>query len=238
MKYRKLLSVVLAFCLVCSFSACNKKDKSEKEKPAPPAPVEATDENSITFDDGNFKFASILDSDYKAAKGSLSVEEVQGNPMLKFTDSGDSFKNDLIQKIRISMLPIMSPENIAKVDSIEFDFYADAVDDSLVADDGSHLKVPGWIGGGGGTEIADEESWYSFAEFSATDYTNEMSGACHVKFKFFLAKSGKKWSAEMEDPNFLIMRWGLQNNSNIYVDNITFYDENGKSLPLNIQGGS
>ena len=120
MKYRKLLSVVLAFCLVCSFSACNKKDKSEKEKPAPPAPVEATDENSITFDDGNFKFASILDSDYKAAKGSLSVEEVQGNPMLKFTDSGDSFKNDLIQKIRISMLPIMSPENIAKVDSIEF----------------------------------------------------------------------------------------------------------------------
>jgi hypothetical protein len=235
MKYKKLLSVLTAVSFICSLSACK---KSEKKQPEPPAPVEATDENSITFDEGKYDFASILDSDYKAAKGSLSIAEIQGNKMLKFTDSGETFKNDLIQKIRISMLPIMTPENIAKVSSIEFDLYADAVDDSLIAEDGSHLKVPGWIGGGGGTEVADEETWYSFAEFAATDYTHERSGACHVKFQFFLTKSGKKWSAEMEDPNFLIMRWGAQNNSNIYVDNITFYDESGNSLPLIIhQGG-
>ena len=36
----------------------------------------------------------------------------------------------------------------------------------------------------------------------------------------------------MEDANFLIMRWGIANESDMYIDNIVFYDEDGKSIPL------
>ncbi|MBQ2264814.1 MAG: hypothetical protein II341_05345 [Oscillospiraceae bacterium] len=36
--------------------------------------------------------------------------------------------------------------------------------------------------------------------------------------------------------NFLIMRWGIQNLSSMYIDNITFYDADGNSIPLNGYG--
>lgn len=230
----KTLSVTLSAILMMSIAvSCSDKNKKESSL-TPPAPVEASDSNSITFDEENFSFASVLEDDYKAASGSLSIEEIQGNKMLKFTDSGDSFENGLIQKIRISMLELMPPEDVAKVKSIEFDLYADAFEKNLKADDGTMMKVPGWIGGGGGTVLPDGETWYSFSEFSKNEYTYEFSEALHVKFQFLLAQPEKRWTADMEDPNFLIMRWGMKNDSNIYIDNLTFYDDNGNSMPLNI----
>lgn len=234
MIYKTLLVIAAAIITMSSAVSCSDKKKKESSILPPPVPVEATDANSITFDEGNFDFASILDDDYKAAKGSLSIEEIQGNRMLKFTDSGDSFENGLIQKIRISMLELMTPENVAKVKSIEFDFYADATEQNLKADDGTMMKVPGWIGGGGGTMLPDGKTWYDFSEFSKNEYTYEFSGACHVKFQFLLVQPENRWTAEMEDPNFLIMRWGMKNDSNIYIDNLTFYDDNGNSIPLTI----
>ena len=36
----------------------------------------------------------------------------------------------------------------------------------------------------------------------------------------------------MEDANFLIMRWGIANESDMYIDNIVFYDEDGNSIPV------
>ena len=36
----------------------------------------------------------------------------------------------------------------------------------------------------------------------------------------------------MEDANFLIMRWGLANESDMMIDNIVFYDADGNSIPL------
>lgn len=66
----------------------------------------------------------------------------------------------------------------------------------------------------------------------AGEYNFDMSGAVHAEFKFLLSASGLCWSSEMEDANFLIMRWGSENDSNLYIDNIVFYEENGESIPL------
>ena len=95
--------------------------------------------------------------------------------------------------------------------------------------------MPGWIGGGGGTNCADDK-WYGFADFSAVninEFALERSDLYHVEFKFLLADSGKKWTADMEDPNFIIMRWGVQNLSDLYLDNIIFYDQEGNAIPVN-----
>ncbi len=207
--------------------------EASSEAATAPVPVEASGDNVVTFDDGKFDFATaVTDDTPDAAQGTLEVVDVQGNKMLKFTDSGTSCADKKTQKVKINAVNLIGQANLDKVDTIAFDVYADATASSLQAKDGSMLKAPGWIGGGGGTVIADGKTWYDFSEYSSEDYKNEMSAACHVEFKFLLASAGKKWSNEMTDANFLIMRWGLQNESNLYIDNIAFYDKDGNTIPL------
>ena len=223
---RKILLFAAAASTAAILCSCR------NNKPQPPAPAEAEDENAVTFDDGDFSFAEIVCDDKEAADGELSVVEVQGNKMLKFTDSGNVDLDVRVQKLRINAVQLIGAENLERVRKIEFDMYADASAELLQTEDGKNVKAPGWIGGGGGTVTADKEDWYDFGEFSGGEYTFDMSGAVHAEFKFLLAASGKKCSTDMEDANFLIMRWGLQNESNLYIDNIVFYDENGESIPV------
>ena len=231
MKYNKLWASALVFAMLAVSTGCDDRSK-ESEGPAAPVPVEATDDNAVTFDDGDFSFAEVICDDETSSEGELSVGEVQGNKMLKFTDSGNVPMEERVQKIRINAVSLIGAENLEKVNKIEFDLYADATSDLLVNEDGNNVKAPGWIGGGGGTVTADDEKWYDFGEYAGGEYNFDMSGAVHAEFKFLLAAGGQKWSAEMDDANFLIMRWGIQNESNLYIDNIVFYDEDGNSIPL------
>lgn len=249
MEYKKLIASALMFSMLATVTGCDDDKKSSSsiedstsnsssdvaeitEELTAPSPVEASDENTVTFDDDDFSFVEIITDDVTSAEGELSVVEVQGNKMLKFTDSGNVALEDRVQKISVNALKLVGAENLDKVHSIEFDLYADATDTQLLNEDGENVKAPGWIGGGGGTVTASNEKWYDFAEFEGGEYNFDMSGAVHVQFKFLLFAGGQKWSAEMDDANFLIMRWGIQNESNLYLDNIVFYDEEGNSIPL------
>ncbi|MCD8187844.1 MAG: hypothetical protein LUD57_04390 [Ruminococcus sp.] len=246
MDYRKIVASALMFSMLTAAAGCGDESSGSSiadgdsvvssadsdEKLVPPTPVEASDENTVTFDDGDCSFAEVICDDDYSAEGEISVVEVQGNKMLKFTDSGNVELSERVQKIRINAISLIGAENLDKVSKIEFGVYADATAELLENEDGELVKAPGWIGGGGGTVTADDDKWYDFSEFSGGEYNFEMSGAVHVQFKFLLAASGQKWSAEMEDANFLIMRWELQNESNMYIDNIVFYDEDGNSIPL------
>lgn len=211
-------------------------------EPPTNAPFPEEDANAVTFDNVGTEIAAIIADDEACADGTLSVVSVDGNNMLKFTDSSTDIDGleDAVQKLRIDMTQLLAPEQMAEVYAIEFDLYAQAKADAFVNDDGENMLVPGWIGGGGGTETADGK-WYGFADFAASDineYTMERSDACHVTFKFLLAASGKCWDETMTEPNFLIMRWGMQNLSDMYIDNITFYDKDGASIPLTLGGAS
>ena len=179
-----------------------------------------------------------MQDDDTAVDGSLSVEMIDGNAMLKFTDNSTTAENldTAVQKIRVSVGQLLRPDQLESVYRISFDLYAEAKDELFLSDDGEYRRVPGWIGGGGGTMCADG-NWYSFADFSASginEYDLERSDACHVEFKFLLAESGKKWDSTVEDVNFSVMRWGMQNLSDFYLDNITFYDQEGNPIPLNL----
>ncbi len=225
---------------VADTSAAEEVTEEETEEEVIPthAAFPEADVNAVTFDDGNFAFATIICDDDASADGTLSVEELDGNPMLKYTDTVTTADNlaEMVQKVSINVTHLLAPEQLALINSIEFDMYAAAEADVFVNDDGENVKVPGWIGGGGGTVAADGK-WYSFADFAASginEYEMERSDACHVQFKFLLASAGKNWDETVEDPNFLIMRWGMQNLSSMYIDNITFYDADGNSIPLTL----
>lgn len=210
-------------------------EEAAEPLPDPPVPEECSDPNGITFDDEDFSFAVIKADDPDSAQGELSIAEVQGNKMLKFTDSGTNFADGTVQKILFDAAKLLSPENLAKVRSIEMDVYADATAELLKNEDGSMVKAPGWIGGGGGANVAGD-TWYDFSEWEGGEYNFEMSGAVHAEMKFLLAAGGKCWDETMEEATFQIMRWGAKNEGNMYVDNIVFLDEDGNSLPIEKSG--
>ena len=244
MDYRNFIAGAMAFALAACAAGCGEKKNSDTksesgtvpveettEELVPPTPTEATDPNAITFDDGVFDFASVKEDDKYCAKGELSVAELMGNKMLKFADDNSVPLEGKVQKIGINVVKLLGNEGAAKVRRIEFDMYAEATADHLKTDDAEGVRAPGWIGGGGGTMTA-QDKWYDFQEFSGGEYNFEASGAVHAQFKFLLADSGQCWSEEMEDANFLIMRWGIANESDMYIDNIVFYDEDGNSIPV------
>ncbi len=206
-------------------------EEPTEEELIPPSPVECDDPNAITFDDGDFSFAEPNVYDVDSAQGILSVEEVQGNKMLRFSDAGTNFADGTVQKIKLDAAKLLTPENLAKVRSIEMDVYADATSDKFVNDLEENVMAPGWIGGGGGANLPGDE-WYDFAEWEGGEYNFEMSGAAHVEMKFLLALGGKCWDETMEEATFQVMRWGAQNEGNFYIDNIVFKDEDGNSLPI------
>ena len=213
----------------------------EVTEPPTNAPLPEADPNACTFDDVDESIAVLIVDDDTAADGTLSIAEIDGNKMLKFTDETTNADNiaDAVQKIRLDVTKLLAPEQLELVNSIEFDLYAEAKDTVYVNEDGENVKAPGWIGGGGGTECADGK-WYGFSDYSGSgiqEYVLERSDACHVTFKFMLAASGKCWNAEMTEPYLQIMRWGMGNISDLYIDNLTFFDANGKSIPLTVSEG-
>ena len=223
-------------------SAAEVTEAPTEEETVPPtnAAFPEADPNAVTFDDGNCDFAAIVCDDSGSADGTLSVEEVDGNFMLKYTDTATTEENlgELVQKVSIDVTKLLTPEQYGLVNSIGFDVGAKAEADAFINEDGDNMTVPGWVGGGGGTVTMDD-NWYGFADYSASEineYALERSDLYHVEFKFLLASGGKKWDAAQEGVNFLIMRWGIQNLSSMYIDNITFYDADGNSIPLNGYG--
>ncbi|MBO4523717.1 hypothetical protein [Ruminococcus sp.] len=256
MNYKSFIAGAMAFALVACAAGCSEKQSSDSKQdtnkettaPAdtttaedtteeilPPEPVEATDPNTVTFDDGVYDFVSTRNEDKDCASGTISVVELMGNKMLRFADDNTVPLDGKVQKVIISATKLLGSEGAAKVRSIEFDLYAQATADHLKTDDAEGVRAPGWIGGGGGTVTAKDDKWYDFKEFSGGEYNFETSGNVHAVFKFLLADDGQCWSEDMEDANFLIMRWGIANESDMYIDNIVFYDEDGKSIPLTYQ---
>ena len=219
------------------------EEETTEEVTEPPtnAPLPEADPNACTFDEVGADVAVLVVDDKQAVDGTLTIEEIDGNKMLKLTDQTSNAENfsDAVQKIRFDVSKLLAQDQLELVDRIEFDLYAEARDTLYVNEDGENMMAPGWIGGGGGTECSDGK-WYGFADFSGSniqEYWLPRTDACHVTFKFLLAASGKKWDNTMTQPYLQIMRWGIGNISDTYIDNITFYDADGNSIPLTISDG-
>lgn len=199
------------------------------------APFPETDFNAYIFNDKKFNFVSVVNDDDTCAEGNLSVENIDGNFMLKFTDLSTNAENleNSVQKICISVDKLLNPDQLESVYAIGFDICAQAKDDLFLDENGKYLQVPANISGSGKTLCANGE-WYNFEEFSASnvnEYRLERSDLYHVEFKF---ESGKYWDSSQENVNLIITRSRMQNISDLYLDNIIFYDQEGNSIPLNL----
>ena len=252
MDYKRLIAGAMALAMAATAASCSNGSSSSEssssssaaateapepvteaptEELLPPVPAEASDPNAVTFDSGVFPFATPKTVDDDSAQGQLEVVEVQGNKMLRFTDDGSNFANGTVQKIQIDAAMLLAAEDLPKVRTIELDAYADATADKLATEAADAVKAPGWIGGGGGANVAGDK-WYQFAEWDGGEYNFDMSGPAHVQFKFLMADGGQCWDETMSEATFLVMRWGAQNEGNFYIDNIVFYDADGNSLPV------
>ena len=168
MNYKSFIAGAMAFALAACAAGCSEKQSSDSkqdtnkettaptdtttaEEILPPEPVEATDPNTVTFDDGVYDFVSTRNEDKDCASGTISVVELMGNKMLRFADDNTVPLDGKVQKVIISATKLLGNEGAAKVRRIEFDLYAQATADHLKTDDAEGVRAPGWIGGGGGT---------------------------------------------------------------------------------------
>ena len=173
-----------------------------------------TDFNAHTFNDGKFDFVQIVNDDATCAEGNFSVENIDGNFLLKFTDLSTNAENleNAVQKICISVDKLLNPDQLESVFMIGFDSYALSKD---------NLNTESNIVISGKTVCANDE-WYDF---------EDISDSSHVELKF--TESSMRWDSSQENVNVIITRSGMQNISDWYLDNIIFYDQEGNTIPLN-----
>ena len=110
----------------------------------------------------------------------------------------------------------------------------------FTGDDGSEMLVPGNVMGALGGNLAAEKktdadggllqnTWANLTEFSFAEWENNWVYS-HVEANILL--DANRYEAGYDGATLVLMRWGIPNQADLYIDNITFYDEDGKSIPL------
>lgn len=223
-----------------SSEATSDESTSTEEEPAeePEKPVLVADENAITFEDGDIYTAYNIDVDAEG-KGNgdssgtnLTVAEYNGSKMLKVEvleqdDSG----NYKVPKIGFDVDALVGAENVDKIKSFKFDMFQVAVG-TFTGEDGTEVLCPAnFIGGFGGNSPTTEDPsrWVSFGEFSAAEWTWDW---VYSEFTGKILLDSNKFEAGQEGCSIVLMRWGQPNQADIYIDNITFYDADGNSIPI------
>ena len=73
-------------------------------------------------------------------------------------------------------------------------------------------------------------------EFAYQDWEHEEgSWRCETDIPALLPANG--YAANDEGTTLVIMRWGQANDVDFYIDNLTFYDKDGNSMPV-LAGGA
>ena len=155
---KKHLALIAVLAAMVALTACGKQtandsaaettapvtdaETTEEETTEPPtnAPVAEGDANACTFDEVGADVAVLVVDDDAAADGTLTIEEIDGNKMLKFTDQTTTAENieDAVQKIRFDVTKLLAQDQLELVDHIEFDLYAQAKDTIYVNEDGEN----------------------------------------------------------------------------------------------------
>lgn len=259
MKKKLLLSMVICGMAVSAFTSCGDKTETEEksvtdtitttiaetEKSAetepvelvePDYPVPVVDPNAITFDDGeDFFTAHCLNGknfEDGEAECKLSIAEYKGQKMLKVEVLGKNSSGEYgIPKIVFDVDELVGAENQSKIKSFSMDITQVAVGE-CIGDDGEPLMAPGNLMGAFGSNVGEENKvWY------------EPTGSCNNflvsewNFEWVYLHAEGKWLVKnfvdgTTDSTLIFMRWALPNQADIYMDNLTFYDADGNSIPI------
>ena len=76
-----------------------------------------------------------------------------------------------------------------------------------------------------------QNTWANHYEFAYQDWEhNEGSWRCETDIPALLPANG--YAANDAGTTLVIMRWAQKNDVDFYIDNVTFYDKEGKSMPI------
>lgn len=210
------------------------------EEPAeePEKPVIEADPNAVTFEDGDIATAFNIDVDANgkgngdASGTNLSVVEYNNSKMLKIEvleqDDNGNYK---VPKVGFDVDALVGAENVGKIKSFTMDIYQVAVG-MFTGDDGTEALCPGnLMGGFGGNSPTTEDPsrWVSFGEFSVAEWTWDW---VYTQFQGKILLDSNMYEAGQEGCSIVLMRWGIPNQADIYIDNLTFYDADGNSIPI------
>ncbi len=214
--------------------------ESTPEEPAeePEKPVIEADPNAITFEDGDIATAFNIDVDENgkgngdASGTNLTVAEYNNSKMLKIEvleqDDNGNYK---VPKVGFDVDALVGAENVGNIKSFTMDIYQVAVG-TFIGDDGTEALCPGnLMGGFGGNSPTTEDPsrWVSFGEFSAAEWTWDW---VYTQFQGKILLDSNKFESGQEGCTIVLMRWGIPNQADLYIDNITFYDADGNSIPI------
>ncbi|MGN0648667.1 MAG: hypothetical protein ACI4J3_08575 [Oscillospiraceae bacterium] len=216
------------------------------------APVKLeVDPNAITFDTESFYTGHCMaESNYTndEAECDLSIAEINGDKKLRVQvlskKEDGSYK---VPKIVFNLAELIGAENTGKIGQISVDFTCKA-EGVWVNDDGTESKVVGNFLGAIAGNIAEEKgvdadgittqnTWATHYEFSLNDWENEeQTWRVDAKVPALLAVNG--YADNYEGATLVIMRWSQLNQVDFYIDNITIYDKDGKSMPIIYDGAA
>ena len=223
------------------------------EKPLPPPA-----DGAITFDTPSLYGVHAGDDD-KAAKLNFDIVDLDGNNKLRVQVLDKNEDGYLIPKVIFDLPALLGEDNVGKIGKIAIDFTCIARD-VWHNDDGTDSLVVGNFLGAvcGNLALASgydkegnliQNEWgqsKTKSEFAFDDWTNP-THSWHFEVEYPLNNlpsngySSKDVTYYDEDGNeidiahgqtLFIMRWQQKNQVDFYIDNLTFYDKDGKVMEI------
>lgn len=257
---RLIMAVTAVFAASSVFTACSRSgsdpdadtDVSQQaetqvsvtevteELVEPDYPVLTADKNSITFNDGDDLYTAHCMNTENYTDGEaecrLSVAEYKGERQLRIEVLTKNENEYGIPKIVFDMDKLVGSENLSKVKSFSVDMTQVAVGE-FIGDEGEPLMVPGNLMGCWGSIVGENcDKWYeptgSSNNFLVSEWNFEWV-YYHCQGKWLI----KGFTDGTTDSTLVFLRWAIPNQADVYLDNLTFYDADGNSIPIVYQPG-
>ena len=222
-------------------SAESSEEESSVSDPLP-RDVGPIDANAITFDDDDMHTCHQMCGGGDEGDVELSIEDLDGDKKLRVHPVRDDDSKDYgVVKLVFNLPEMLGLENVGNIGHISVDFTCIA-NGTWINDDGSESLVVGNFLGALAGNIASEKgtdeegnliqnTWANHYEFAYQDWEhNEGSWRCETDIPALLPANG--YAANDAGTTLVIMRWAQKNDVDFYIDNVTFYDKEGKSMPI------
>lgn len=226
---KKLISAVLAVSALF-LTSCGSESKIYEPEPIE---TEIYDGATITFEDGNLWTAqSVNDYNYEddESECALSVVDYGGSNRLKIevlSKSDDG--NYKVPKIKFDVDKLVGIDNVSKICYVTADITA-AANGTFTADNGEEILVPGNCIGEIDANSGEEcEVWATFTKFSFEEW-EKPAVSKHIEGKILIPKA--RYVDGEDKCTLIFMRWPIPNQADMYLDNITFYDDDRNPIPL------
>lgn len=222
----------------------SEESSEEESSVSDPLPRDCgpVDANAITFEDGDLCTAHQMGGGGDECDVELSVEDLDGDKKLKVhAVKADADSEFGVVKIVFDLPQMLGLENVGNIGHISVDFTCIA-NGTWINDDGSESLVVGNFLGALAGNIASEKgtdeegnviqnTWANHYEFTYQDWDHdEGTWRCETDIPALLPANG--YAANDEGTTLVIMRWAQKNDVDIYIDNLTFYDKDGNSMPV------